>query len=60
MTTFGNIYFESLEMYAIAREAAADELAREDCDEYLANSLVELSEACRGLCDIAGERAQAE
>jgi len=57
MKIFANIYFEALEMYEIAREGAADELGRADCDERVANALVELSEACRLLCDAAGGRA---
>jgi len=60
MTIFGEIYFEALELYTIAREAAVDELNRENCDEYVANALVEFSEACRLLVDAAGERAMDE
>jgi hypothetical protein len=57
MTTFGDIYFEALEIYTIARDGAMDELNRPDCDEYVSNALVELSESCRRLCEIAAERA---
>lgn len=57
---FNDIFHEATEMFDISARMAAEEIERKEYDPVVANSLMDLTRACKRLMLTAKKRAQEE